>query len=74
MFATEPSDLAHELQKERGTTGMFAGNWGQTFASEVRMRYRAAEVPPDRARQHIGTLDGGRSGEPRLARNRPHDA
>ncbi|HLN25712.1 MAG TPA: nitrate- and nitrite sensing domain-containing protein [Patescibacteria group bacterium] len=64
QFATEVSSLVHELQKERGTTGVFVGSKGQTFGAEMQTQRNVADAPYARLREHIGALDAGHLGTP----------
>jgi methyl-accepting chemotaxis protein len=62
QFATEVSGLVHELQKERGTTGVFVGSKGQTFGAEMQAQRNAVNAPYARLREHIGGIDATRLG------------
>lgn len=62
QFATEVSALVHELQKERGTTGVFVGSKGQAFGPEMQAQRVAANAPYARLQEHIGKLDASNLG------------
>jgi len=61
-FATEVSDLVHDLQKERGATGVFAGSQGQLFAAEMRTQRQATDQPLQRVGQRVAGFDADRFG------------
>jgi methyl-accepting chemotaxis protein len=57
MVATEISTLVHELQKERGATGVFVGSQGVQFGDEMRRQRLAVDVPLRQLQEQVAATD-----------------
>ena len=54
------SDVVHELQKERGSSAVFIGSKGRSFATELTNQRGASDVKIDQLRQILTRTDNGK--------------
>jgi len=57
LTSTQIGALVHELQKERGATGVFVGSKGEQFSEELRRQRQAVEIPLHNLLETVAATD-----------------
>jgi methyl-accepting chemotaxis protein len=61
-FATQISNLVHELQKERGASALFMGSKGTQFAPELAAQRKESDLAFGKFKNAVDKLDVGKYG------------